>query len=346
MPLRRAALAALIATTSLLATSVTLAPSSRADDPPSSCTIVDTSPDTVVIGVTPKRVTFDIGTDCDDDTPVLWQAQGALVSTSAHVGWFGVCNYDYAGPQLLDCDHNNSAILNPIGEPVGINPERGNDMAGSQYIYAHAFIDTNGNQRDDDETGSSYSGTFTILRATTFGASFSASPSRQHKGQKITIKGQVQVADWDTGTYDKYGTYVTLQYRKNTWNDYSDVKQVWDNGSSATTTLKASKTGYYRYSIDATDTEAASVSKAVHVTATAPAHGDVTAVPASKPKPKTYANCTALNKVYAHGVGRKGAKDKVRGKSKPVTNFTVDTKTYNKNTKSDRDKDGIACEKR
>ena len=59
--------------------------------------------------------------------------------------------------------------------------------------------------------------------------------------------------------------------------------------------------------------------------------------------PKTYANCTALNKVYKHGVGRKGAVDKTSGKR--VTNFTVNTAVYNKNTKSDRDHDGIACEK-
>jgi hypothetical protein len=65
------------------------------------------------------------------------------------------------------------------------------------------------------------------------------------------------------------------------------------------------------------------------------------------PKPVKYANCKALNKVYKHGVGRKGAKDKVKGSTKPVTNFTVYTKTYNLNkAKLDRDKDGIACEKR
>lgn len=60
---------------------------------------------------------------------------------------------------------------------------------------------------------------------------------------------------------------------------------------------------------------------------------------------KTYKNCTALNKVYKHGVGRKGAKDHVKGNAKRVTNFTVNTKVYNLNKKSDRDHDGIACEK-
>lgn len=59
--------------------------------------------------------------------------------------------------------------------------------------------------------------------------------------------------------------------------------------------------------------------------------------------PVKYANCTALNMVYPHGVGRPGAKDQSSGV--PVTTFTVDLATYNLNTASDRDKDGIACEK-
>ena len=58
-----------------------------------------------------------------------------------------------------------------------------------------------------------------------------------------------------------------------------------------------------------------------------------------------YANCTALNKVYKHGVGKPGAHDVVRGSSKPVTNFKVSKALYNANKKSDRDGDGVACEK-
>jgi excalibur calcium-binding domain-containing protein len=61
---------------------------------------------------------------------------------------------------------------------------------------------------------------------------------------------------------------------------------------------------------------------------------------------RVFANCTALNKTYRHGVARKGARDRVSGASRPVTNFAVDAAVYNANTKSDRDKDGIACEKR
>jgi hypothetical protein len=54
---------------------------------------------------------------------------------------------------------------------------------------------------------------------------------------------------------------------------------------------------------------------------------------------------TAMHKTYPHGVGRKGAKDKVRGKTKPVTTFYVNTALYNANTRLDADHDGIAREK-
>ncbi|MFT3969054.1 MAG: excalibur calcium-binding domain-containing protein [Micropruina sp.] len=67
-------------------------------------------------------------------------------------------------------------------------------------------------------------------------------------------------------------------------------------------------------------------------------------------KASVYTNCTALNKKYGHGVGKAGAKDKVSGRSKPVTNFTRSTKIYKEamshNRGLDRDKDGVACEKR
>ncbi len=61
-----------------------------------------------------------------------------------------------------------------------------------------------------------------------------------------------------------------------------------------------------------------------------------------------FKNCTALNKVYKHGVGKSHARDKTSGK--PVTNFKHSTALYKKiiryRSGLDRDKDGIACEKR
>ncbi|GIM92887.1 excalibur calcium-binding domain-containing protein [Paractinoplanes toevensis] len=66
---------------------------------------------------------------------------------------------------------------------------------------------------------------------------------------------------------------------------------------------------------------------------------------AALPKPVKYQNCAALNAVYQHGVAKAGATDKV-SRGKPVTTFLVYPDTYRKNTHLDRDKDGVACEKK
>jgi hypothetical protein len=66
---------------------------------------------------------------------------------------------------------------------------------------------------------------------------------------------------------------------------------------------------------------------------------EVTATAAAK----RYKNCAALNRAYPHGVGRPGARDKTSGT--PVTTFKRSTALYKANRKSDRDGDGIACEK-
>ncbi len=65
---------------------------------------------------------------------------------------------------------------------------------------------------------------------------------------------------------------------------------------------------------------------------------------ASPPPPaRRFANCTELNAVFPHGVARTGGSDRTSGK--PVTTFTVDDAVYEANKGSDRDGDGVACEK-
>jgi hypothetical protein len=67
-----------------------------------------------------------------------------------------------------------------------------------------------------------------------------------------------------------------------------------------------------------------------------------------------FKSCTALNKVYPHGVGMPSAKDHTSGKR--VTNFKKSSALYKANNGPrnprtgeydlDRDNDKIACEKR
>ncbi|AEV82923.1 hypothetical protein ACWT_1904 [Actinoplanes sp. SE50] len=68
--------------------------------------------------------------------------------------------------------------------------------------------------------------------------------------------------------------------------------------------------------------------------------------PAGAAPAVTFKNCTELNKKYKHGVGKRGAEDRVSGSTKPVTTFSVNNDLYAANKRLDRDKDGIACEKR
>lgn len=76
--------------------------------------------------------------------------------------------------------------------------------------------------------------------------------------------------------------------------------------------------------------------------------GGVTSASAA---PKTYANCTAVQKVYSGGIARKsvtqnrvtsGGKTTYRALKGTVKK---DDALYNANKKMDRDNDGIACEK-
>jgi len=57
---------------------------------------------------------------------------------------------------------------------------------------------------------------------------------------------------------------------------------------------------------------------------------------------KVFKNCTALNKVYPGGVALPGA---VNSGGATKIEPTYNKALYSANKKSDRDKDGIACEK-
>ena len=64
----------------------------------------------------------------------------------------------------------------------------------------------------------------------------------------------------------------------------------------------------------------------------------------------SHANCTALQQTCPHGIGRANARDVVRGSTRTVTTFRRDTPGYERavraNRDLDRDRDGVACEKR
>jgi hypothetical protein len=68
----------------------------------------------------------------------------------------------------------------------------------------------------------------------------------------------------------------------------------------------------------------------------------ISATPSSQAAVKVFKNCTQLNKVFPGGVALPGAVNS-GGVTKKEPKY--DKALYNANKKSDRDKDGIACEK-
>ena len=65
-------------------------------------------------------------------------------------------------------------------------------------------------------------------------------------------------------------------------------------------------------------------------------------MPTGQAAPKVFKNCTDLNKIYPGGVAMPGAIN-AGGTTKKEPNYNK--ALYIANKKSDRDKDGIACEK-
>ncbi|SDS85227.1 Excalibur calcium-binding domain-containing protein [Nocardioides scoriae] len=92
----------------------------------------------------------------------------------------------------------------------------------------------------------------------------------------------------------------------------------------------------------------AAVATAVLTTTLGAAGAIGMAAPAQAHTTGIHDNCTKLNAKWKHGVGRANAVDKTSGEK--VRNFYHNTKVYKTavahNSTLDRDKDGIACEKR
>ena len=160
------------------------------------------------------------------------------------------------------------------------------------------------------------------------------SPARVTTGKTVTLSGVAGPVRRGHVVPLK-GARLTLQYRTRGATRWTTVRVLTAPAGTYRFawryTLRTAST--VRAVLAAGTTTASAVSPSRAITRVAPL-----------PAPRAYANCTALNKVYPHGVGLPGAADHTSGTR--VTSFTRDAATYRLNTGRDRDKDKIACEKR
>ncbi|GLY13601.1 hypothetical protein Kisp01_06170 [Kineosporia sp. NBRC 101677] len=225
------------------------------------CSVLDTSPHQVSIGLKPVTVQFDVGTDCDDeDHKIEWAVRGDYFPTS-NVSWFGACTYLYSGPDSYICPDGRAKL-----DVIGTGTFKGNKMVGPQEVHVSAFDDEDGDDQPDVGEGSADGeSSISLLRRTTWGTTFNAAPEPRRKGQTLNITGQVSRANWDTGRYEKFGAYVKLQFRADGEEKFRSVRTVWDNGAAAETKVKATRSGTFRYWYPGDGTHAASASKGDHV---------------------------------------------------------------------------------
>lgn len=153
-----------------------------------------------------------------------------------------------------------------------------------------------------------------------------ASPRTVKEGKKIVVQGTIKRDG------KRVRGEAVLEFAPDSSGGFDTVKTVRSSREGKfKTSLRATTSGMFRFRYAGDATTSAGVSAAAHVVVK----------PKHPVKPKKYASCNALVEVYAHGVGRSRAKDK----GGDVVTFTRDAKTYGKNKKLDRDKDGIACER-
>ena len=163
-----------------------------------------------------------------------------------------------------------------------------------------------------------------------------ATPTRAVTGGRMTVKG---AATWTDGRVRRAlsGARVTLQYRavgSATWRTFA--RPVAPRGAySVAWTLPTRTSVDLRAGLTATPRTRAASSRLARVTRVAP--------PAPVPLVR-YPSCAVLNARHPHGVGLPTARDRTSGT--PVTTFLRNAALYRLNTGRDRDRDGIACERR
>lgn len=224
---------------------------SQADEEVVTCTVVDTSPDEVVIGISPKRVQFDVGTDCDDDHPVSWglSAEGCCIGGGP--SWLMLRNWRIAYGEKFSyvVDPDGYFTIDPVhGHLITIAGQGGNAMAGTRRLSASAFYDANANSIPDEPV-SYMASSFNLKRAVTFGASFDAYPEPRKYAQKLNLKAKIQRADWDSGTYKPFSyAPVAVQFRPNGSDEFSTVKYIYaDRNGALGTSVRVTYSGSWRF---------------------------------------------------------------------------------------------------
>ncbi len=155
-----------------------------------------------------------------------------------------------------ECDKVSSGVCD-INERMFFEPsvyDMRNSEAGAWKVAAEVHFKGGGGDIDDKG--------MTVHVQRNSRLTVNASPEPVTKGKTITVTGKVTRANWETRKYASYGgRHVSLQFKPAGATSYTTVKKVYANGSgNLKTTVKASRTGTWRWVYYGNTTTGASTS--------------------------------------------------------------------------------------
>lgn len=133
------------------------------------------------------------------------------------------------------CDFNETMYFDPSEWDMR------NSEAGAWKVAARVFFKGDGGDTDDEG--------LTVHVKRNSRLTVNASPEPVAKDKTITVTGKVTRANWETRKYASYGgRLVSLQFKPSGAASYTTVKKVYASSSGGlSTTVKASKTGTWRW---------------------------------------------------------------------------------------------------
>ncbi|MFE6331999.1 hypothetical protein ACFVOK_02095 [Streptomyces sp. NPDC057798] len=133
------------------------------------------------------------------------------------------------------CDFNETMYFDPSVWDMH------NSEAGAWKVGAQVYFKGDGGDTDDEG--------LTVYVKRNSRLTVNASPEPVAKDKTITVTGKVTRANWETRKYASYGgRLVSLQFKPSGAASYTTVKKVYANSSGdLRTTVKASKTGTWRW---------------------------------------------------------------------------------------------------
>lgn len=145
--------------------------------------------------------------------------------------------------ETSDCIKVSSGVCD-FDETMYFDPsvwDMRNSEAGAWKVAARVYFKGDGGDTDDEG--------LTVHVKRNSRLTVNASPEPVAKDKTITVTGKVTRANWETRKYASYGgRLVSLQFKPSGGASYTTVKKVYANSSGdLRTTVKASKTGTWRW---------------------------------------------------------------------------------------------------